>query len=63
MTTAADERQGGRRIRAAIDGAAAMNVASVHEGDIVECDVRGRRFFALVDRATHSRAREAGRAL
>jgi hypothetical protein len=24
-----------------------MNVASVHEGDIVECDVRGRRFFAL----------------
>jgi hypothetical protein len=25
-----------------------MNVTSVREGDIVECDVRGRRFFALV---------------
>lgn len=25
-----------------------MDLKSVHGGDIVECDVRGRRFFALV---------------
>lgn len=25
-----------------------MNVTGVRAGDIVECDVRGRRFFALV---------------
>lgn len=25
-----------------------MNVSSVRAGDIVECDVKGRRFFALV---------------
>lgn len=27
-----------------------MNVQSVRKGDVVECDVRGRRFFALVTR-------------
>jgi hypothetical protein len=25
-----------------------MNITGVRDGDIVECDVRGRRFFALV---------------
>lgn len=35
-----------------------MKLAGIRRGDVVECDVKGRRFYALVERAATADERQ-----